>query len=194
MEHGLMQSHPIESRPRCEKSKASWVGVAGRGANGVMIARINKIPLSVIKLTPEILALDAEEQLLFERETQKQDVADRLLKLLMIARINKILLFVIDRLKWDIGLANDYTQTIVPQFPDYFQVDSNGDELELVCCSDKLASSIMEQKSTTSFPLQYSRGFELDKKFKKWVDDWQKSGLKMEKMVVVDFGVASVKG
>ena len=31
-----------------------------------------------IKLTLEILALDAEEQLLFERETHKQDVADRL--------------------------------------------------------------------------------------------------------------------
>ncbi|KAL4559182.1 hypothetical protein LXL04_031316 [Taraxacum kok-saghyz] len=127
-----------------------------------------------IKLTPEILALDAEEQLLFERETQKQDVADRLLKLLMIARINKIPLSVIDRLKWDLGLPNDYTQTIVPQFPDYFQVDSSGDELELVCWSDKLASSVMERKSTASFPLQYSRGFELDKKFKKWVDDWQK--------------------
>ncbi|KAK9270776.1 hypothetical protein L1049_026359 [Liquidambar formosana] len=25
-----------------------------------------------------------------------------------------------------------------------------------------------------AFPLQYSRGFEMDKKFKKWVDEWQK--------------------
>lgn len=127
-----------------------------------------------IKLTPEILSLDAEEQLLFESEIQKQDVADRLLKLLMIARINKIPLSVIDRLKWDLGLPNDYTQTVVPQFPDYFQVTSTGNELELVCWSEKLASSVMEKNSTSSFPLQYSRGFELDKKFKKWVDDWQK--------------------
>ncbi|KAL7616583.1 hypothetical protein Lser_V15G00360 [Lactuca serriola] len=127
-----------------------------------------------IKLTPEILTLDTEEQLLFESEIHKQDVADRLLKLLMIARINKIPLSVIDRLKWDLGLPNDYTQTIVPQFPDYFQVTSTGNELELVCWSDKLASSVMEKNSTSSFPLQYSRGFEVDKKFKKWVDDWQK--------------------
>ncbi|KAL4574250.1 hypothetical protein LXL04_021078 [Taraxacum kok-saghyz] len=52
------------------------------------------------------------------------------------------------------------------------EVDSSGDELKLVCWSDKLAS--LEQKSTTSFPLQYSRGFVIDKKFQKWVDDWQK--------------------
>lgn len=127
-----------------------------------------------VKLTPEILTLDAEEQLLFQSEIQKQDVANRLLKLLMIARINKLPLCVIDRLKWDLGLPHDYTQTVVPHFPDYFQVTSNGNELELVCWSDEIAVSVMEKKSMSSFPLQYSRGFELDKKFKKWVDGWQK--------------------
>ncbi|KVH98731.1 protein WHAT'S THIS FACTOR 1-like [Cynara cardunculus var. scolymus] len=127
-----------------------------------------------VKLTPEILTLDAEEQLLFQSEIQKQDVANRLLKLLMIARINKLPLCVIDRLKWDLGLPHDYTQSVVPQFPDYFQVASNGNELELVCWSDEVAVSVMEKKSMTSFPLQYSRGFEVDKKFKKWVDGWQK--------------------
>ena len=29
MEHGLMQPHPIESRPKDVKRKVSWVGVAG---------------------------------------------------------------------------------------------------------------------------------------------------------------------
>ncbi|KAK9048244.1 hypothetical protein SSX86_032793 [Deinandra increscens subsp. villosa] len=127
-----------------------------------------------IKLTPETLTLDAEEKLLFQSEIHKEDVANRLLKLLMISRINKIPLSVIDRLKWDLGLPNDYTQTLVPQFPDYFQVTSNGNELELVCWSDELAVSVMQTNSMSSFPLQYSRGFEVDNKFKKWVDDWQK--------------------
>ncbi|KAL8196734.1 hypothetical protein R6Q57_024497 [Mikania cordata] len=125
-----------------------------------------------VKLTPETLTLDAEEQLLFESDIHKKDVANRLLKLLMIARINKIPLSVIDRLKWDLGLPDDYTQSVVPQFPDYFQV--TGNELELVCWSGELAVSVMQTNSMSSFPLQYSREFELDKKFKKWVDDWQK--------------------
>ncbi|KAL4589695.1 hypothetical protein LXL04_002603 [Taraxacum kok-saghyz] len=58
-----------------------------------------------------------------------------------ILSLSHLIFSVIDRLKWDLGLPNDYTQTVVPQFPNYFQVDSSGDELELVCWSDKLALS-----------------------------------------------------
>ncbi|KAJ9560377.1 hypothetical protein OSB04_005537 [Centaurea solstitialis] len=127
-----------------------------------------------VKLTPETLTLDAEERVLFDSEIQKQDAANRLLKLLMIARINKLPISVIDCLKWDLGLPNDYAESVVPQFPDYFQVTGNGDELELVCWSDEVAVSVMEKNKMGSFPMQYSRGFEVDKKFKKWVDGWQK--------------------
>ncbi|KAL4588013.1 hypothetical protein LXL04_000891 [Taraxacum kok-saghyz] len=100
----------------------------------------------------------------------------------MIARINKIPLSVIDRLKWDLGLPNDYTQTIVPQFPDYFQVDSSGDELELVCWSDYL-------KWDLGLPFYSIASSDQGGSMMHCV-----SGLKMEKMVVVDFGVGSVKG
>ncbi|KAJ0795770.1 putative plant organelle RNA recognition domain-containing protein [Helianthus annuus] len=129
-----------------------------------------------VKLTPETLALDAEEQLLFDSDIHKKDVANRLLKLLMLGRVNRIPLSVIDRLKWDLGLPNDYVETLVPEFPDYFRVvrNSNWDDLELVCWSDELAVSVMEANSVSEFPLKYSRGFEVDKKFKKWVDEWQK--------------------
>ncbi|XP_076891196.1 uncharacterized protein LOC143542511 [Bidens hawaiensis] len=127
-----------------------------------------------VKLTPETLTLDADEQIMFETESYKIDVANRLLKLLMLARVNKIPLSVINRLKWDLGLPDNYTVSIVPQFPDYFKVTGNGDELELVCWNDELAVSVMEANSMSSFPVQYSRGFEVDKKFKRWVDDWQK--------------------
>lgn len=136
-----------------------------------------------------MLDLDVEEQLVYQTENHKQEVADRLLKLLMIGRINKIPLSLLECLKFDLGLPQDYTQSIVPEFPDYFQVTGNAGNgelcLELVCWSNDLAVSVIEKKARRSaagynkgmpiaFPLQYSRGFEMDKKFKKWVDDWQK--------------------
>ncbi|KAK1371866.1 PORR domain-containing protein [Heracleum sosnowskyi] len=140
-----------------------------------------------VKLTPEVVELDVEEEMVFSNGMHKQEVADRLLRLLMVGKINKIPLRIIDKLKWDLGLPNDYVDSIVPEFPDYFCVrESNGLMfLELVCWSDELAVSVMEKKAMSGregyskgmpigFPLQYSRGFEIDKKFKKWVDDWQK--------------------
>ncbi|XAR55607.1 hypothetical protein NMG60_11035725 [Bertholletia excelsa] len=118
----------------------------------------------------------------------KQRVADRLLKLLMLAGIHKIPIRVIDRLRWDLGLPQDYIQSVVPEFPDYFKITRGSDSdslLELVCWSSELAVSAIEKRAMSgevaykkgmaiSFPLQYSRGFEVDKKFKKWVDEWQK--------------------
>lgn len=140
-----------------------------------------------VKLTPQVLELDSEEQIVFLNGMHKQQVADKLLKLLMVGKINKIPLRIIDKLKWDLGLPNDYVDSIVPEYPDYFCVSKRNDLLflELVCWSDELAVSVMEKKAMSGregyskgmpimFPLQYSRGFEVDKKFKKWVDDWQK--------------------
>ncbi|KAL5715708.1 hypothetical protein ACHQM5_017494 [Ranunculus cassubicifolius] len=148
-----------------------------------------------VKLTPEILAIDEEEQLIYQRDSYREDVANRLLKLIMLTRINKIPIPVLERLKWDLGLPQDYARTLVTDFPDYFQITSvkgssnNGDEsrylaLELVCWSDELAVSVMEKKAASkgekkkgmplAFPLQYSRGFDLEKKIKNWTDEWQK--------------------
>ncbi|XP_057973318.1 protein WHAT'S THIS FACTOR 9, mitochondrial [Malania oleifera] len=146
-----------------------------------------------IRLTPQVLELDSEEQLIYQSETYQQQAADRLLKLLMMCRINKVPLNIVDLFKWDLGLPHDYVQSLVPQFPDYFQVkrskdSSSGcgiDVLELVCWSSELAVTVMEKKAMNgkldyekgmpiAFPVQYSRGFEMDKKVKKWVDEWQK--------------------
>ncbi|XP_052191211.1 protein WHAT'S THIS FACTOR 9, mitochondrial [Diospyros lotus] len=132
-----------------------------------------------VKLTPETLGLDAEEQLIYQSEIHKQDSADRLLKLLMLTGIRKIPLPLIHRLQRDLGLPQDYAKTIVPEAPDYFRITGGSDpSLELVCWSSELAVSAMEKKATEGklieFHLQYSRGFEMDKKFKKWVDQWQK--------------------
>ncbi|OIT32341.1 PREDICTED: protein ROOT PRIMORDIUM DEFECTIVE 1 [Nicotiana attenuata] len=137
-----------------------------------------------IKLTPEILSLDSDEELFYQSVSYKEDVADRILKLLMIGKTNKIPLHVIDKLKWDLGLCDSYAKTLVPEYPDYFQVNNNELVLELVCWSHELAVSFMQKKAMKSendqdllvnkFALKYSNGFEVDKKYKKWIDEWQK--------------------
>ncbi|KAL0360129.1 UNVERIFIED_CONTAM: protein WHAT'S THIS FACTOR 9, mitochondrial [Sesamum radiatum] len=137
-----------------------------------------------IKLTPEIVSLNSEENLLYQSVDYKQDIAGRLLKLLMISRINKIPIVLLERLKWELGLPQDYEKAIIPEFPDYFRVingnnfDENSKVLELVCWSDEFAVSEMEKKGLKDgkiqFSLQYSKGFEMDKKYKKWVGEWQK--------------------
>ncbi|KAJ8769718.1 hypothetical protein K2173_005364 [Erythroxylum novogranatense] len=146
-----------------------------------------------IKLTPQVLDLDAEEKLVYQSENYRQDVADRLLKLLMIARINKVPLKFLDSIKWDLGLHQDFMNSILYDFPDCFRLigeknmskSRNELELELVCWSIESAISVVEQKMKgagmvnekgmpISFPMQFSKGFEMDKKLKKWYDDWQK--------------------
>ncbi|CAH2066820.1 unnamed protein product [Thlaspi arvense] len=144
-----------------------------------------------ISLTPEILNLDAEEQLVYGSESYKQGLADRLLKLLMINRINRIPLEILDLLKWDLGLPQDYVETMVPEFPDYFRVIKSRSrgcigELELVCWSNEHSVSVLEKKaraaakgdyskgSPIAFPMKFSNGFVVDKKMKKWIDEWQK--------------------
>uniref|UniRef100_M1BY55 PORR domain-containing protein n=3 Tax=Solanum tuberosum TaxID=4113 RepID=M1BY55_SOLTU len=134
-----------------------------------------------IKLTPEILSIDSDEELFYQSVSYKEDVADRLLKILMIGKINKIPLHVIDKLKWDLGLCNNFVETIVPEYPDYFQVN-NESMLELVCWNHELAVSFLEKQAVkcesedllVKFDLKYSNGFEMDKKYKKWVDEWKK--------------------
>ncbi|EYU22867.1 hypothetical protein MIMGU_mgv1a002392mg [Erythranthe guttata] len=137
-----------------------------------------------IKITPETVSLSSEEDLLYQSTTYKQETANRLLKLLMISRINKIPILLLDQLKWELGLPQGFEKVLVPEFPDYFRVISSnnlgeiGKELELVCWSDEFAVPSMENNKTKDgkiqFPLEYSKGFEMDKKYKKWVDEWQK--------------------
>ncbi|KAK6938492.1 Plant organelle RNA recognition domain [Dillenia turbinata] len=147
-----------------------------------------------IRLTDEVLSLDAEEQLIYQSDSYRQQAADRVLKLLMLAQMNKIPLNVLEKLKWDLGLPDNYVEVLIPEFPDYFRVigmDNSKSSLsyngilELVCWSNELAISEIEKNAMkgevgyskgkpVSFPMQFSRGFEMDAKLKKWVNEWQK--------------------
>ena len=59
----------------------------------------------------------------------------------MITPDKKLLLPLIERLRFDLGLLEDYARSLLPDFPDYFQVSPlhpGGDQtlaLELVCWS-----------------------------------------------------------
>ncbi|CAN0929896.1 Protein WHAT'S THIS FACTOR 9, mitochondrial [Linum grandiflorum] len=138
-----------------------------------------------IKLTQQVIDLDAEEQLVYQSESYKKHVADRLVKLVMLSRIDKIPLEILDSIRWDLGLPDDYVKTIVPEFPDYFRVVGNKNSLELVCWSDELAVSLMEKRAKSggkvyekgmplSFQMKFSEGFEMDKKVNNWFQEWQK--------------------
>ncbi|KAK6939783.1 Plant organelle RNA recognition domain [Dillenia turbinata] len=147
-----------------------------------------------IRLTDEVLSLDAEEQLIYQSDSYRQQAAGTVLKLLMLVQMNKIPLNLLERLKWDLGLPDNYVKTLIPEFPDYFRVigmdnskfsHSNNGMLELVCWSNELAISEIEKKATkgevvyskgkpVTFPMQFSRGIEMDAKLKKWINEWQK--------------------
>jgi len=97
----------------------------------------------------------------------------------MIARIHKIPLQLIEHLQWDLGLPDDFTETVVPEFPDYFRIADGF--LELVCWSHDLAVSVLQNRNRKDeidgqlvFPVQFSTGFEMDKKYEKWLKEWQR--------------------
>ncbi|XP_027366963.1 protein WHAT'S THIS FACTOR 9, mitochondrial [Abrus precatorius] len=131
-----------------------------------------------VRLTPQTLSLDAEEQLMHQTDRFKQHVADRLLKLLMIARVHKIPLRVIELLKWDLALPHNYVETVIPEFPDCFRIVD--EFLELVCWSHELAVSVLQKNGKGNedlelvFPVQFSNGFEMDNKYEKWLREWQR--------------------
>ncbi|KAG0464845.1 hypothetical protein HPP92_019009 [Vanilla planifolia] len=143
-------------------------------------------PRPFIRPTANVLRVHSDELRAFE--SSRSDAADRLLRLLMLSPYRRLPLSLIDRLRWDLGLPCDYVRSLLPDFPDYFQISpsANGDKLdiELVCYRKDLAISAMEhyamrtggyQKGASlAFPLHFSRGFVLEKKVRKWLDDWQK--------------------
>lgn len=81
----------------------------------------------------------------------QSDVADRLLKLLMLSPSRSLPLWLVERLRWDLGLPRDFVQSVLRNYPDYFCTSSpsksNHDEinLEVVYYRRDLAVSAMER-------------------------------------------------
>ncbi|GER39857.1 ubiquitin carboxyl-terminal hydrolase family protein [Striga asiatica] len=147
-------------------------------------------PLPHVKLTPRALALNREETSTLAISHYRKDAAQRLAKLLMLARAGKLPLHLIEMFKYDLGLPHDYLKTLTLEFPDYFQIcdmgfsESRGDVvfgLELVSWPNDLAVSEMQRRQAEDgkigMQIRYSmnlpKGFDLEKRVLEWVDEWQ---------------------
>ncbi|KDP42431.1 hypothetical protein JCGZ_00228 [Jatropha curcas] len=146
-----------------------------------------------VKLTPFALSIHKEEQVIHNSLAYRDDAVKRLAKLLMLTRITRLPLHVIDRFKLDLGLPHSYITSLLSDYPEYFHVcevqDCFSDKkllhLELVSWRDELSVSEMEKRvahgdmknikkgERIGFPLSYPNGFDLKNKVKDWVFDWQ---------------------
>lgn len=143
-----------------------------------------------VKLTSKAICLHNDETLILNLSHYKKDVAERLTKLLMLTGAKRLPFYVIDKFQFDLGLPHDYKLSILPDFPDYFSIcamgfnDFNGHEafgLELVRWREDLAVSLEEKLarnegimgSRLQFSMNFPRGFDLEKRVKEWVEEWQ---------------------
>lgn len=142
-----------------------------------------KMALPHVRLTSRVIATHKEERLIYDSNIK--EAAERLIKLLMLTGTGKLPLHIIDRFRWDLGLPHDYMLSVLPNFVDYFQICNLIDAstksetlgLEIVSWRDDLAVSFMEKNAVNgvpiSFKMQLPNGFDLEKRVKKWVDEWQ---------------------
>ncbi|KAL5564212.1 hypothetical protein UlMin_027376 [Ulmus minor] len=146
-----------------------------------------------VKLTPRALSLHREEFTIHSSNPHRFIAANRLFKLLMLAGTTKLPFRLIDKLKWDFGLPPNFVVTLLADFPEYFQVCDIEDPLtgkpelglEIVSWQKELAVSELEKRALRfnpsgekvkhiGFPMSFPRGFDLEKRIKEWVEQWQR--------------------
>ncbi|XP_057542822.1 protein WHAT'S THIS FACTOR 9, mitochondrial-like [Amaranthus tricolor] len=155
----------------------------------------------LVQLSSSFLTLHGEEQEIHDSMEQKLSAAQRLVQFLMLTQTCRIPLTIIDKFKFDLGLPHNYLLDLVSYFPEYFRVCNlnynennemgnfeNGENveigLELINWREELAvpaisktlfGSELGYKSgrNVKFPLSFAPGFDLQKKVKDWVEEWQ---------------------
>ncbi|KAH7543631.1 hypothetical protein FEM48_Zijuj02G0204300 [Ziziphus jujuba var. spinosa] len=139
-----------------------------------------------VKLTPALLSLHYQESAIHTSLPHRSDAVNRLSRLLMLTGATRLPLYLIDRLKWDLGLPHNFVGSLLADYPDYFQVCEVEDvstgrkelALELLSWREELAVSELEKRTNQSkriaFPMCLPKGFELEKKVKDWVEEWQR--------------------
>ncbi|XP_065879942.1 protein WHAT'S THIS FACTOR 9, mitochondrial [Euphorbia lathyris] len=147
-----------------------------------------------VKLTPLALLVHKEEQEIHNSPTHRDDAVKRLAKLLMLTKSTRLPLHIVDRFKFDLGLPHNYITSLLSDYPEYFNVcqalDCSSDNketlhLELLSWRDEFAMSEMEMRAAfmdiknvkkgerIAFSLSYPNGFDLRKRVKDWVFEWQ---------------------
>ncbi|KAJ8422213.1 hypothetical protein Cgig2_000291 [Carnegiea gigantea] len=159
----------------------------------------SSLSLPHVKLTPEFLNLHQEEQEIHNLRLLRESAAQRLVKLLMLTRACKIPISIIDDLRFDLGLPDNYCLELVSYFPEYFRIcplkyEENRNigvrklanvvlGLELVSWKEELAMPAIIKEfgdglrsnrgKAIKFPMSFAPGFDLQKKVKDWVEEWQ---------------------
>lgn len=144
------------------------------------------------RLTEEVVDVDQEEQRISKE--QEMDSVIRLCKLLMMTQSKKLSLQSLNLWKWDLGLPDDYAQTLIPKYPDYLSIVKMPDNfpgLKLVSWKDEFAISALQKRAESkenddisygkfkkevplAYEMNYPRGYGLMNKVKAWMDEWQK--------------------
>ncbi|KFK28987.1 hypothetical protein AALP_AA7G073900 [Arabis alpina] len=147
-----------------------------------------RLPLR-IRLTPQALTLHTEEEAIHLSPLHRKATVQRLAKFLMLTRAQCLPLNLIDRFKLDLGLPHDYITSLIPDFPEYFQVTEINDRftgqkmlaLELASWLNSLAVSELERREVNidgsrvhiRYSMNFPKGYDLQKRVKDWVDQWQ---------------------
>lgn len=135
------------------------------------------------KLSAEALDVYQDEVVTFQK--CEVDILDRFKKFMMLCRKRTLPLQTIDQLKWDLGLPYDYEKSWIRRHSEVFkmvQLDDGREALKLEKWDQSLASSHLERNSGSSlannrvlaFPIGFTRGFGLNRKCMKWLEEWQK--------------------
>ncbi|KAI4364019.1 hypothetical protein MLD38_020163 [Melastoma candidum] len=149
--------------------------------------------LPCFKLTDTALLLDSQEQSI--HQNSELDTVERLCRVLMMMKSRMVPLQSIIPLKWDLGLPCDFINSLVPKYPDHLQFTKASDglvSLKLVNWHDEYAESFLQRRSeirskagddyrqfkmgktALSFPMNFPRGYGLQKKVKAWMEEFQK--------------------
>ncbi|XP_009137963.1 protein WHAT'S THIS FACTOR 9, mitochondrial [Brassica rapa] len=150
------------------------------------------LPLHV-RLTPQALDLHKEEETIHLSAPHRNATVQRLAKLLMLTGAGSLPLYVVDRFRFDLGLPHDYVTSLICDYPDYFEVIEVHDRLNggktlalsLTSPRKSLAVSEMERRESIingsrvqkglriRYSMNFPKGYELEKRIKNWVDQWQ---------------------
>ncbi|CAN1133949.1 Protein WHAT'S THIS FACTOR 9, mitochondrial [Linum perenne] len=139
-------------------------------------------------LTPEAVELHQEEMNLVAGI--RNDIVDRLTKLLMLTKERCLPLQTIDQLRWDLGLPYGYYESLILQHcsDKFYSVRLPDDRVgvKLREWDDRLAVSNLQKNAPLqqneediesgclSFPVGFTRGFGLKRKCSEWLEEWQK--------------------
>ncbi|KAL4563360.1 hypothetical protein LXL04_027401 [Taraxacum kok-saghyz] len=138
------------------------------------------------RLSPHAIELHQESMAVFNQN--QRDFLDRITKLLLLTKNTILPLQTIDQLKWDLGLPHDYLDSIVTKHQNIFSLINLPDSrlaLKLISKPDTLPLSQLQKNAIfqkreddvrnnkLSFKIGFPRGFGLNKKSIKWLDEWQ---------------------